>query len=485
MSVTRRTFIGTGISAGLSCSLAAKSGGEPAARRPNIVFIMADDMGFADISCNSRNGISTPNIDRIAKAGVNLREAYSNSPVCSASRLAVITGRYQYRLPLGLEEPLVPARRGIGLPPDHPTLPSLLKASGYRTMLVGKWHLGEYPEFGPLKSGYEHFFGFRGGAIDYFNYTQPGQGGMIEDGVPIEKNGYLTQVLGEHAVSAIDEYAAAAAPFFMSVHFNAPHWPWMGPDDEAEANRLGKAMREAEGYKRQAIAHHFDGGSRKVYEQMITAMDDQVGKIIDALERHDVFENTIVIFTSDNGGERFSDVWPFSGQKSELLEGGLRVPALVSWPDVLPRGAVSHQVQMGMDWMPTLLAAAGVSSDPDYAPDGMNLLPVMVGDTRPVDRKVYFRYKANHQRAMRDGDYKYLKIAGHTYLFNVAEDPLERADLKEREPEVFARLEAGWKDWNSTMLPQIDESYTDSVLAKNQADHIGAEETLTTADPGN
>src|SRR5712692_7382537 len=181
---------------------------------PNIVFILADDLGYADLSCCGRPDFSTPNIDRIAERGVRFTQAYANSAVCSATRLALITGRYQYRLPLGLEEPLATANATIGLPPEHPTLPSLLKRAGYGTTLIGKWHLGALPKYGPLQSGYDHFYGFRGGSLDYFTHAGGDQKNDLWDGdVPLHQVGYLTDLLGSRAVDTISAYAKSGSSF--------------------------------------------------------------------------------------------------------------------------------------------------------------------------------------------------------------------------------------------------------------------------------
>jgi arylsulfatase A-like enzyme len=435
---------------------------------PNIVFIMADDLGYADLSCYGRPDISTSNIDGLAAKGVRFLQAYANSAVCSATRTALITGRYQYRLPIGLEEPL--AGRDVGLPPDHPTLPSLLKKAGYGTTLVGKWHLGPLPKFGPLQSGYDHFYGFREGASDYYAHDS----NLWEDDVQVREIGYLTDMLGSRAVNVVDGYAKSGRPFLMSLHFNAPHWPWEAPGDEAESKRL------ASGGLRSLF--DFDGGSQKTYQRMIQEMDLQVGRVLEALNANGLAENTIVIFTSDNGGERFADTWPFTGRKTELLEGGLRIPGIVSWPARIPQGRTTNQVAITMDWLPTLLASTGVSSDPAFPSDGINLLPLLAQNAAPVERKLFWRYKANAQRAARDGDYKYLKILDNTFLFNVVEDPMERANLKERRKDIYDRITAEWYAWNATMLPEIDESSTDNFTGGQLADHIGTPITSGKAD---
>src|SRR3984885_8163243 len=187
--------------------------------QPNIVFIMADDLGYADLSCNGSRCCATPNIDRIAERGVRLRQTYANSAVCSATRLALITGRYQYRLPLGLEEPLA-GKTDIGLPPNHPTLPSLLHQAGYATQLVGKWHLGVPPHFGPTRSGYQHFYGIRSGAVDYYTHQNARGSHDLWDGdEPVHQAGYMTDLLGDRAVSTIDGAARSHPPFLLSLHF--------------------------------------------------------------------------------------------------------------------------------------------------------------------------------------------------------------------------------------------------------------------------
>jgi arylsulfatase A-like enzyme len=425
---------------------------------------MADDLGYADLSCYGRREYKTPNIDSIAQQGVRFLQAYANSSVCSATRTALITGRYQYRLRVGLEEP-VGFGSPYGLPPEHPTLPSLLKKAGYGTTLIGKWHLGGLPDFGPLKSGYDHFWGFRWGGVDYFTHKRGNAASDTEDlwdeDVKVHQVGYLTDLLGNHAVKVIEDYAKVGQPFLLSLHFNAPHWPWEGPSDEAESQRI-----------RTLNAH--DSGSMKTFAAMVTRLDQQVGRVLKALADGQIAGNTIVIFTSDNGGERFSDTWPFTGKKEELLEGGLRIPALVQWPGHIPAGTTTEQVGISMDWMPTLLAAAGSAPDPAFPPDGMSLLPQLTQAAAPVSRRLYWRYHFNSQRAMRDGDMKYLKIAGNEFLFNVAEDPLERANLKLREPEVFKRMVDSYDEWNATMLPdRNDVSSSPLGYADEVADHFG------------
>jgi arylsulfatase A-like enzyme len=435
--------------------------------RPNIIFIMADDLGWGDLSIYGQTDFQTPHLDRLARQGLRLTQAYANSAVCSATRFGLITGRYQYRLRGGLEEPIAGPSKSIGLPPEHPTLPSLLKKAGYQTALFGKWHLGFLPVFSPLKSGYDLFFGNYGGGIDYFTH-KAGSGAeagddLYEGEVPVQKVGYYTDLLAERAVEYIGQQKKGK-PFFLSLHFTAPHWPWEGPQDEQVARDLTNIF-------------HYDGGNLATYARMVTALDAGVGRVLAALHKRGLADNTIVVFTSDNGGERFSRTWPFSGQKTELLEGGIRVPAIVRWPRRLAAGQVSEQVAISMDWLPTLLAAAGSAPDPAYPPDGSNLLPVLTGRQSAFERTLFWRYKANTQRAVRSGNWKYLRLNGNDFLFDVAIDKRERANLAERHPDVFARLRSEWERWDATMLPITAEVRTHGLNGKVQADHYHAEGT--------
>lgn len=465
--VTRRDAL-AGVAAATSLALAPGALAAPApvvaARRPNVLYIMADDLGFADLSCYGRRDYRTPVLDALAAQGLRFTQAYANSAVCTATRVALITGRYQYRLPIGLEEPLA-NRPNIGLPPSHPTLPSLLGAAGYRTALIGKWHLGSLPAFDPLKSGYQHFWGLRGGAVDYFTHAASGGEPDLWDGAtPVEQAGYMTDLLADHAIAEIAQAAKEPRPWFTSLHFTAPHWPWEAGDDQAESVRLAaKKDREA--------LFHFDGGSRATYAAMVERMDAQIGRVLAALDASGQADNTIVVFTSDNGGERFSDTYPFTGRKTELLEGGLRIPAIVRWPGVTRPGTTSEAPIITMDWLPTFLAAVGAAPAADHPSDGIDIRAALAGGALP-ERALFWRYKGRAQQAIRAGRWKYLKIGDNTFLFDVEADPQERANLKDRYPEVYRSLVERWGAWNATMLPLDPQSYTHGFHAKDLADHF-------------
>ncbi len=435
------------------------------ARRPNFIFIVADDLGFADLGCyggrDAAFGPVSPVLDRLAANGLRFTQGYSNSPVCSPTRFAMATARWQYRLRGAAEEPINSKSKGsttLGLPPEHPTLPSLLRAGGYRTALIGKWHLGYPPVFGPLKSGYDEFFGPMSGGVDYFTHcSNNGSHDLYFGDAERHEEGYLTDLLSHRAVDWVDRMAGQDAPFLLSLHYTAPHWPWETRDDEALAREVKDNL------------FHLHGGNIHTYRRMIHHMDEGIGWLVEALRRNGQLDNTLIVFTSDNGGERFSDNWPLVGGKMDLTEGGIRVPWIAHWPAVIAPGRESTQPCLTMDWSATLLDAAGVldgsagvSPDPDYPLDGLSLLPVLQATGSEFPRPLYWRMNHRGQRALRDGDWKYLRVDGHDYLFNIPADERERANLAAREPARLAQLRAAWEAWNDTM-PAIPADATVSL----------------------
>ena len=381
----------------------------------------------------------------MAAEGLRFTDAYSNSPVCSPTRFALMTGRYQYRLRGGADEPIASRARGsevLGLPPQHPTLASLLRAASYATALVGKWHLGFPPKFGPLKSGYTEFFGVLAGGVDYFTHCDPvGVHDLYEGEKEVHLKGYLTDILSQRAVEFIESRKGVNSPFLLSLHYTAPHWPWETRADEAESARIHKAIT------------HLDGGSVDVYRTMIRHMDEGIGSVFEALHRTGADENTLVVFTSDNGGERYSDNWPLVGGKMDLLEGGIRVPLIARWPVRIPPGRVTGQLAITMDWAATFLDAAGVSPHRDFPLDGASLMPVLSSPDRPFERELFWRMKYRDQKAMRSGDWKYLSLEGSEFLFNLARDARERANLARRDPQRLAAMRARYGEWEADMPP--------------------------------
>lgn len=466
--ISRRLVLGGLASTTALLTACGRSAQAPADKvRPNFVFIMADDLGYADLSSYGRRDYSTPNIDKLATGGLKLTSAYSNSPVCSATRTALITGNYQYRYRVGLEEPL--ALGYFGLEPGLPTIASELKQAGYQTALVGKWHLGDLPDYGPLKSGYDHFYGIHTGGVDYFSQEGFGKADLWDGEVPSEDVGYTTDLLGERAIEQLQDFAKSDAPFLLSLHFTAPHWPWEGNDAEGkvESNRIAESSNPF------ALVH-FDGGSLATYAAMVKELDKQVGRVTETLERLGLSENTVIVFTSDNGGERFSDTWPFSGRKTEVLEGGIRVPGIVYWPGTIEAGRTSDVPVMSMDWMPTFLSLAGAEYDTEKF-DGTDVSMVLIEDGALLERPLFWRFKFMDQKAVRLGKYKYVQINGHEFLFDVVADPLERGNLKARKPEIFADLRGLYEAWDASMMAYPEDSFSHGLDGAQIADRYATE----------
>ena len=420
--------------------------------RPNIVFIVADDLGYADLGCyggrDASFGPVSPVLDGLAAQGLKLTQGYSNSPVCSPTRFALMTGRYQYRLRGAAEEPINSKSRGsttLGLPPEHPTLPSLLRDAGYRTALMGKWHLGYPPAFGPLRSGYDEFFGPMSGGVDYFTHcSSTGQHDLYLNDAEQQEGGYLTDLITDHGldfVRRMAEGARSGTPFFLSLHYTAPHWPWETRDDEALAQEVRGNL------------FHLHGGNIDTYRRMIHHMDEGIGRLMDLLRAEGLERDTLVVFTSDNGGERFSDNWPLVGGKMDLTEGGIRVPWIAHWPAVIAPGSTSTQTCMTMDWSATMLDAAGATAAASHPLDGRSLMPLLRDATWRDDQPLFWRMNHRGQRAMRHGPWKYLRVDGHDYLFNLEGDERERANLAPIAPERLAAMVQAWEAWEATMPP--------------------------------
>ena len=437
-------------------------------KRPNIIFIVADDLGYADLGCyggrDASFGAVSPVLDALAAGGLKLTQGYSNSPVCSPTRFALMTARYQYRLRGAAEEPIRTATRGnpdLGLPPSHPTLPSLLKDAGYRTALMGKWHLGYPPHFSPLQSGYEEFFGPMSGGVDYFTHCGAnGQHDLWLGEEEKSQNGYLTDLITDYSLDFIKRMAPGAQgegdarqPFFLSVHYTAPHWPWETRDDEALSRELVD--------NKEAI-YHLHGGNVDSYRRMIHHMDEGIGRIVDSLRAQGLLDDTLIVFTSDNGGERFSDNWPLVGGKMDLTEGGIRVPWVAHWPNGIASGGESRQTCMTMDWSSTMLQLGGAKAHADYPLDGQSLIPLLQNPGWSNDRPLFWRMNHRGQRAMRHGDWKYLRVDGIDYLFNLKGDERERANLAPVQPERLQSMVSAWEAWDATM-PAIPTDATVSL----------------------
>jgi arylsulfatase A-like enzyme len=410
-------------------------------QRPNIIYIMTDDMGYGDLSGYGRKDYRTPNMDKLASQGIKFVNAYAAASLCTPTRTAFMTGRYPARTPVGLIEPLTGGKRdtAIGLTTEYPSVATFMKAAGYQTALIGKWHLGSRPQHSPVKNGFEYFFGIHSGAADYTSHKgYGGQPDLYENDTLVFREGYLTDLFSGKAIEFIRQ--KHDKPFFLEIAFNAPHWPWQGPGD--------KPYDDSTDFR--------NGGSPAVYAAMMKSLDDAVGNILNALDEEKLSAQTLVIFTNDNGGEKFSDNGGLAKAKGSLWEGGIRVPAFVRWPGKIDPGTTTQQVAITMDWTKTILSAGGADSNKDFPLDGVDLLPVLTGDNKNIDRTLYWRtFQRNKQKAVREGNWKYLQDENGEYLFDLVTDPGEKNDLKVKEEIIFNRLKEKFAGWEKTVLQPV------------------------------
>jgi len=432
------------------------AGAARAAEKPNILLIVGDDMGYADVGFHGCQDIPTPNLDALAASGVRFTNGYVSGPYCSPTRAGLMTGRYQTRFghefnPGGVH----------GLPLSEKTLADRLKAAGYTTGLVGKWHLGAEPEMQPQRRGFDEFFGFLGGAHSYFAAA-----GMLRGTTPIAELDYTTDAFGREAVAFVERHRGQ--PWFLYLAFNAVHTPMHATDD-----RLAKFPQVAD-------------QQRRTYDAMMLAMDEAIGRVRQALAATGQEQNTLVAFISDNGGPTMRGVTvngsrntPLRGSKRTTLEGGIRVPFLVSWPGHVKPG-VFAQPAIQLDLHVTALAAAGVRVRPEWKLDGVDLLPFLRGErSGPPHDALYWRF--GEQMAIRVGDYKLVRYDSNVdtgtgarrqpttaaKLYNLADDIGETKDLAGARPEKRQELQAKWDAWNATLVAPL--------WGGGKADHDGPE----------
>ena len=452
-----------------------------AADKPNIVVIVADDLGNADLGYRGSK-IKTPNIDALAKGGVRL-ESYYGLPLCTPSRAALMTGRYPMRY--GLQTLVIFPSHKYGLPTDERTLPQALKEGGYNTAMVGKWHLGHADKkFWPQNRGFDHFYGNVVGEVDYFTKDRGGVIDWQRNGVFLKEDGYYTQQIGNEAVGLIEKQDTAK-PMFLYFASLAPHAPYQAPKAEVDA-----------------YSDLFPDKEHREYAAMITALDTQVGRIVAALEKKEMRENTLIFFTSDNGGatsalfatgarspeEREASGGvalgskppasnsPFTGGKGGLHEGGIRLPAIVNWPAKL-KPAVVNEPLHHVDLMPTLLALAGAKGDPDHPFDGKNAIATIAEGKPSPHEDILINVEA-FRGAIRKGNWKLIKVAtlpGKTELYDLSKDPGEKENLAAQQPEVVKDLEA--------RLLNYAKQQKMSEWLKAQVDYLGFQGE-TFLDPG-
>jgi arylsulfatase A-like enzyme len=403
---------------------------QAAASRPNVILIITDDVGYGDIGSYGAPDIKTPNIDSLAKNGTRLTDFYA-APNCSPTRAMLISGRYQQRS--RIENPLGAPRAAQeqGLRATGRTLPQLLKNNGYRTGLVGKWHLGYKPEFSPNAHGFDYFFGFKSGLIDYYQHTDSsGDHDLFENAEPTHVTGYSTDLFTERSVKFIEQNANQ--PFFLEVAFNAAHWPFQIPDHPSVAADNARFVQPQED----------PTNSRKDYVAIVERADQGVGKILATLERLGLTRNTLVIYTQDNGGEWLSRNSPLFHRKNTVWEGGIRVPAILKWPGRIPAGKTSSQVGIMMDLTRTILDVTSSPVPAEAKLEGINLFPLIQERAQRTERTLFWRVTGQNrrQRAVRQGDWKLLLDAGVPFLYNLANDVGERNDLANQRQDIVRKL---------------------------------------------
>jgi arylsulfatase A len=421
MNVSRREFLAAAAAGPLTAQRST---------RPNVVVFLTDDMGYGDIGPYGVRDTKTPHLDRMAREGVRFLESYSNGPVCTPTRAGLMTGRYQQRV--GLEWAIMPAQKDAGLPASQITLPRMLRENGYRTAMFGKWHLGAKPEFGPNAHGFEEFFGILGGNVDMYTHQNiNGTLDLYENTELVRRDGYLTDLLTARAEKYIDT-AEPDKPFFLYVPYNSAHWPFQPP------GRPDARTRE-----------NWMHGSRADYIKMIENIDDGVGRVLTALDRRNLAQNTLVVFTNDNGGERFSRNEPFFHRKATLWEGGIRVPALMRWPGRIPAGAISRQPMITMDITASVLAATGTRPPAGRTMEGIDLTPIVSGRKPEMERTFFWRIDRadRKQKAVRRKNFKYIRDGAIEMVMDIAKDPSERHDIAPQHPELLAELRQAMENW--------------------------------------
>ena len=448
----------TWLAAILPCAATAPTASAATAptNKANFVIILCDDLGYGDLGCYGCTDIRTPRIDRLAEQGVRFTNFYSNGPECSPTRTALFTGRYQQRVG-GLECAIGTGNVGryddairlrssndLGLPVEDSILARLLKKKGYATGCFGKWHLGYESKFSTVMHGFDRAFGPLGGGVDYFHHTEwDGTPVLAQNGKPTRRDGYLTDLITEEAVAFIQQHRQS--PFFLYVPYTAPHTPYQGPDDRRDTPILQPEWNK---------------GARQTYAKMVERLDDGVGAILKALKDNHLERNTLVIFASDNGPTRIGSAGPFSGLKSSLYEGGIRVPGIIRWPGALPEGRVAEHTTITMDLTASILRIAGATPPADRPLDGIDVIRELQADRPPAKRTLFWRSRRGERtwRAVRDGSVKFLsRVDGDAieeHLFDLARDPGEKMNIANQQPEETRRLEQLLAEWEKDVQPR-------------------------------
>lgn len=421
----------------LFCVMTASMTFAAEAAKPNVLVIVADDLGYADVGFHGCQDIPTPHLDRLAKQSVRCSNGYVTHPFCSPTRAGLLTGRYQQRFGHENNPAWLPESTVAGLPLSQTTLPQALKSVGYTTGAVGKWHLGAHPQFHPNRRGFDEYFGMLGGGHVYL----PGGKGGVEYSIPMDRNGkpeplegYLTEVLGREASAFVTRHKAE--PWFLYLAFNAPHTPLQVTDKQLDRVK------------------HIEDETRRKYAGLVVGLDDAIGEVLATLHSSGQSDNTLVWFFSDNGGPiavTHSSNAPLRGAKGQVFEGGVRVPFLISWPGRLPAGKEFAAPVHSLDVFATV-AALAKATVPEARPlEGVDLLPYLTGQkTGAPHERLFWRTGGGAKFAVREGDWKLTaEDPTQPQLFNLATDLGETTNIADRHPEVLARLRRAYDEWNA------------------------------------
>lgn len=402
---------------------------------PNIILIMADDLGYGDIACFGSESIKTPVLDKIASEGIKFTDFHSNGAVCSPTRAALMTGNYQQRV--GIEGVIKAAKnfRKYGIQDSEKTLAEYFKGAGYATGAFGKWHLGYQAEYNPIHHGFDEFFGYISGNIDFISHRD--QAGIYDwwhNTDTSYEEGYVTDLITDHALEFIEKNQNH--PFLVYLPHEAPHYPYQGRNDKAD--RLpGKEF----------LVQGSRTDKRKAYKEMVEIMDENIGRLMNKLKDLGLDKNTLVMFCSDNGATKLGSNGSLNGYKGGLWEGGHRVPAMVWYPKKINSGISSSSTILSMDILPTLLSVAGRKVPENM--DGKDFSDVMYSETSLNERPLFWRF--NKQWAVRKGEWKYLKVKEKEYLFNLADDVEEKKNLFKIEPTKVNELKTLLEEWEGEM----------------------------------
>ena len=408
-------------------------------RKPNIIIILADDYGYGDVGCYGSKRYQTPHIDALAEGGLRFTDFHSNGVVCSPTRAALLTGRYQQRS--GITGVVTAAgHRHTGLDLNEITFAEILKPAGYATALFGKWHLGYSREFNPVSQGFDEFIGYVSGNIDYHAHLdQTGKEDWWKQDELIPETGYTTDLITEHGVKFIQSHKEE--PFLLYLAHEAPHYPYQGRKDPPRYS-VDQGRTE-------------DPVTPKVYKEMIEVMDEGVGRIHQALIDEGLEDNTFIFFFSDNGPDEPGSAGSLRGKKGQIWEGGHRVPAIAYWPGKIEAGQVSELTAMGFDLLPTIAAIGGAILPKNVKLDGINLLPHLIENEQPEPRPLYWGVK-NHL-AIRKGDFKLISNYSFTEasLFNLRLDPGEKKNLSAQHPDLVIELLKMLEAWHNDVTKNV------------------------------